>query len=186
MACLLNQKKFFYDTLTSLYKTFKKNYFILGFHETHLGKLTLIETQKHRERGSKYFLFICDIKTIKEKTIALSFIVYIIARALTVVSCAIRFIELKITLHIMYMVNYLQWLGRLCSNHRITALVEIIRPWARNRGVLYNRHCFCLWVIDNQFKILILKRHVLFIFVYLYVQLISILTLNKKKFELFI
>ena len=41
----------------------------------------------------------------------------IITQALTVVSCTIRFIELKITLHIMYMV--------------------IIRPWARNRGVLY-------------------------------------------------
>ena len=35
------------------------------------------------------------------------------------------------------MVNYLQYLGRLCSNHSITAIVEIIRPWARNRGVLY-------------------------------------------------
>ena len=62
---------------------------------------------------------------------------HIITQALTVVSCAIRFIELKIILHIMYMVNYLQCLGRLCSNRRITAIVEIIRPWARNRGVLY-------------------------------------------------
>ena len=64
-------------------------------------------------------------------------IIFLVTQTLTVVSCAIRFIELKITLHIMYMVNYLQSLGRLCSNRRITAIVEIIRQWARNRGVLY-------------------------------------------------